>query len=226
MAKHYNFRCSFCDTGFVNEDRYIKHHCKQMKRDEEIRTPVGMAALNYYKLWMTGKKRITPNAEQFLKSKLYTSFVKFAKFAVKAGIPNIEQYIKFMIRQDVDPVIWTNDAMYGNYLQYLDRGSDPYKQADATVVFIEKIADALECSTEEIFDLLTPTDVIVMLQQRRLSPWILLHSSKFREFLEKAPTDQRIQILSIVKPRAWAQRRKDNPKVVNIMKEIVRELKL
>ena len=226
MAKHYNHRCKFCDTGFVNEDRFIKHECKQMRRDAEIRTPVGMSALNYYKIWMTGKKRMTPNAEQFLNSKLYTTFVKFAKFAVKSGIPNTEQYIKYMIRQEVDPVIWTNDEMYGNYLQYLDRGTDPYKQAATTVSFIEKVADALECETGDIFNSLTPNDVIVMLQQRRLTPWILLHSAKFRAFIQSAPGEQQKQMGAIIKPQNWTQRRKDNPKAVQVMKDIVRELKL
>lgn len=226
MAKHYNFRCQYCDTGFVNEDRYIRHRCKQMDRHEEIQTPIGLSALSHYRTWMTVKKRTAPNAEQFLNSKLYTTFVKFTKFAQATGIPNTEQYIKYMVRQDVSPTIWTNDQIYGEYLRWLDKGADPYKQASTTVEFILKVADALDCDPGEMFDNLTANDVIVMLQQRRLSPWILLHSRKFLQFLENSPTEQRLQIMSIVKPDTWKQRRADKPEVVADMKLYVRELNL
>lgn len=226
MAKHYNFRCQFCDSGFVYEDRFIKHRCNQMRRDEEVRTPIGMAALDQYRTWMTVKKRTCPNAEQFLNSKMYTMFIKFAKFASKTGIPNIEQYIKFMVRKDIHPMIWVSDEIYGEYLRYMDKGSDPFQQANDTVSYIMDVADAIGCEMEDIFDHLAPNDVIVMLQQRKLSPWILLSSKKFVKFTENAPKEQQIQIMSIIKPATWKQRSQDNPAIVNKMKEIVHELKL
>ena len=222
----YNFRCQYCDTGFVQEDRYLKHRCKQMQRHEEIQTPLGLAALEHYRTWMTTQKKVAPSAETFLNSSKYVSFIKFTKFAQKTNIPNVEQYIKFMVRKDMPPSIWCNDQVYGEYLRWVDKGSDPYKQASATVSYIMKVADALDCDTGEIFDHLTPNDAIVMLQQRRLTPWILLHSRKFQEFLQTAPVEQQVQMMSIIKPDTWKERRASKPDVVADMKLYVRELNL
>lgn len=240
MAKHYNFRCKFCDTGFVREDRYIAHRCKQMKRDEEIRTPDGMAALEYYKIWMRALRRSIPNAEQFLNSSKYTTFIKFARWSKSVGLPNTEQYIKYMVRLDAQPVIWTTDEMYGEYLRYLDRGSDPWVQVDSTIKFMEKMSDSLECDLSGLFEIapddynpqtserlyLTPNDVIMFLRQRKLSPWILLYSKNFQIFFNTAPMEQKQQMAAIIKPDNWPQYRRDNPEAAEKIKELVRELKL
>lgn len=205
----------------------MKHRCKAMDRDEEIRTPIGIAALEYYRLWMTAQKRMMPTVETFLNSKLYTTFVEFAKFAQKTGIPNTEQYIKYMIRKDVHPTIWKNDMIYGEYLQYLDRGADPGVQIQGTINNILDISDHLECDTSDIFEHLTAADIITLLKQRQLTPWVLLRSKKFRDFcVEKANTEQRLVIQSIIKPKIWVQRFKDNPEVVEYIKEVVGALDL
>lgn len=226
MAK-YNYRCSFCGLGFVHEDRFMKHKCKPMIRDEEIRTPLGIAAHSHYQQWMKLQKRMVPNVESFLSSKLYASFMKFAKFAQDADIPNTEHYIKYMIRNDIPPSIWTNDGIYHDYLQWLDKGKDPRIQALYTANYICDVAEALKCDTGEVFDYLQPNDVITMLKKRLLSPWILLRSSKFRDFInKKTTTEQRMHIETIIKPTTWIQKQKDNPEIVKEMKEIVRELNL
>ncbi len=226
MAKHYNYRCKFCDSGFVNEDRYEKHNCKQMKRDEEMRSPIGLAALEYFKTWNTALRRASPTAEQFLKSKRYTTFVKFAKFVVNTNLSNPTQYIRYMVRKDVDPVIWANPDIYSNYLRYLDKDANPYEQADQTTKYLEKVADLLECDIGDVFEELSPNDVIVMLQQRKLYPWLLLASKKFMKFVDEASTEQKVMMLSIIKPATWVQRRKNNPKVSEFMKKTVAILKL
>lgn len=225
MAK-YRFRCKFCGGGFVREDRFMKHKCKAMHRDEEIRTPLGQTAWSNYRLWMTVQRRNTPTLETFLNSKFYTTFIKFTKFALKVGIPNTELYIKHMARQEIHPTIWVNDKIYGDYLQYLDRGKDPLVQAQYTVDYLFKIAEALDCGVDEVFDKLQANDVINMLQRRQLSPWILLHSEKFKQFYNKASKEQQLIFMTIIKPKLWSEKQRENPDVVDKMKKIVHELNL
>lgn len=225
MAK-YKYRCKFCEAGFVNEDRYLKHRCKEMERDEQMRTPEGLAAWEHYKTWLTLQRRQPPTVQTFLSSKYYTSFYKFAVFAKKVGIPNTEQYIRRMIRHKVNPTIWTSDEIYTEYLKYLDTGKDPYIQVKHTVDFLFKAAKILECNVDDIFDHLEPDEVIQMLRRRQISPWILIHSPKFKAFVEKMSVDQKMVFKTVVKPDVWVQRRRDNPEVASKMKEIVRELNL
>ena len=79
----------------------------------------------------------------------------------------------------------------------------------------------------DVFEYLDPNDVILMLHRRQISPWILLHSKKFREFLINKTTDQEKIILeSIIRPDYWAGKKKQFPEVVAQMKKYVHELDL
>ena len=58
MSK-YKFTCKFCGKNFVHEGWYLKHRCKEMARDEAIRTPEGQAAWEFYKLWLSKSKAVS-----------------------------------------------------------------------------------------------------------------------------------------------------------------------
>lgn len=198
-----------------------------MVRDEEIRTPTGQAAWSFYQKWMKAHRRQVPKLDTFLTSKFYVSFIKFAKFAQKVGLPDVDLFIRYMKETDMPPTIWVNDEIYSGYIEYLDRRANPTKSAQSTINYMFKIADSLEVDVSEIFDHLHPDDVIQMLHRRQLSPWILLHSGKFKQFLINNTTDQqRIAMSAIIKPEFWAKKKADNPEIVAQMQKYVQELNL
>ena len=227
MVSDYKYECTFCGAKFKLEQRFLDHRCKQMQRDEEIRTPIGQAAWAYYQLWLKLQRRAVPKIETFLESRYYATFVKFAKFAIKVGLPDPELFVKYMVQQDMTPMLWCHDDIDRDYIQYLDRRLDPTKAASNTITFIFKLADALDVEVGEIFDYLEPNDLIQMLTRRQLSPWILLHSGKFKQFLiNKATDEQRTTISAIIKPEYWAEKKAKHPEIVAQMKKYVRELDL
>lgn len=225
MAK-YKFRCKFCQAGFVTEDRFLKHRCKEMERDEIIRTPTGQAAWEHYKTWLNLQRRQPPNVQTFLSSKFFTTFIKFTEFSLRVSIPNPQRYIAFMIKKEIPPVLWCNDEIYGEYLRYLDKATDPLERTQQTIEFLFKLADEIECPVDRVFDYLTPNDVIQLLHQRKLFPWFLLYSPKFKHFVKNAPTEQRVAIASFLDPNTWAKRSKEQPKIKEQLETFVRELNL
>ena len=74
-----DFVCTFCGKHYQRETAYMKHECKQMKRDAQIKTPIGQAAYSYYSKWMRAHRKMIPAIENFMTSKYYTSFIKFAE---------------------------------------------------------------------------------------------------------------------------------------------------
>lgn len=227
MVNDYKFECSFCGSKFKLEDRFMNHRCKEMIRDEEIRTPTGQAAWSFYQTWLKKQRRAVPRLETFLTSRYYATFIKFAKFAKKVGIPDTDMFIKYMIDRDIPPTIWMNNEIYASFIEFLDRSADPNKQAAMTIDYMFKIADALDCDVSDIFEYLHPDDIIQMLHRRQLSPWILLHSPKFKQFLIHKTTDQqKIAMQAIIRPDYWAEKKTQRPEVVAVMKKYVRELNL
>lgn len=227
MSTGYKFECKFCGTRFKIETRFMSHRCKAMQRDDQIKTPLGQTAWSYYQKWMKSYRRTIPSIETFLSSKFYTSFIKFAQFAQKVGLPDIDTFIWYMKEKNIPPVIWVNSDIYASYIEFVDKKSDPNKQATRTIEYLFRLAEEYQVDVSEIFDYLVPNDVILMLHRRQLSPWILLHSQKFKEFLVNKTTDQeKIALEAIIRPSYWADKKAKHPEIVVQMKKYVNELDL
>lgn len=222
-----NYECQFCGSGFVTETRFLKHRCKEMKRDEEFRTTLGQSAYLFYQQWMKAYHRQSPKKQSFLNSNFYNAFIRFAKFVKTTNMPTPETYIWLMKERDITPSMWNNDLAYALYLEFIDRRGDPLKLAAVTITTLLDIAEAANCEVKDVFDVLTPNEVIHYLRTRIFTPWLLLHSSKFMEFFaSKVTGEEQIIIESIIRPQQWAEKFKNKPKAVEAMRRFISDLEL
>jgi hypothetical protein len=224
MEKH--FKCTFCHHQFRYEDRYLKHRCKIMIRTKELETVEGQAGWFFYQTWMRNKHRQIPQLKSFLHSKFYGPFLRFAQFAKQVRIPDPDLYIAQMVYLDMQPVLWTNDQVYANFLEYMDKKVLPSKHVQITINTLFDIADDLNCEVSDVFNYITPNDLIQMMRQRKLSPWILLHSEKFKKFFLTLSQQHKIILETIIRPVYWAEKLKNHPDLVQDMKKYVQELSI
>ena len=56
----------------------MKHNCEEKKRLDEIRSPIGQSAYQYYSNWMRENGRSVPPLETFIHSSLYNTFIRQA----------------------------------------------------------------------------------------------------------------------------------------------------
>lgn len=221
-----NFECTYCSKQYVREDAYMKHRCKEMDRADEIKTPIGQAAYLHYSTWMNMNKRRAPTIEVFTTSRFYVFFIKFAGYIKRVSIPDVESFISLMVERDLSPSLWLHDKVYVLYIEHLDRKVGPMRQATTTINTLFKIADAAQCDVSEIFNHMHPAEVIQLIRQRRLSPWILLNSQKFKHLYASSGEDHRSVFEELIRPMFWKIRFDKNPKVVSLMKQYVDELGL
>lgn len=221
------FQCKFCQQRFVHEDRFLNHKCKQMIRDEQVRSTEGQAAWVYYQEWMKSYQRIVPNIKSFLHSKYFNAFYRFALFVKTVRMPDTTMFIKMMREKDISPTIWTNDQVYSLYLEYLDRRGKPEKHAEITINTLFDIAEDNDVDIKDVFTITAPNQIIQLLRQRKISPWILLNSSKFATFfVQRTNPEERIIIESIIRPTYWKTKFEKHPDVIKKMKKYVQELHL
>lgn len=221
------YQCTFCGTRFVSEDRFMKHRCKEMIRDEEFRSADGQTAWMYYQKWMKAYRRLVPNSKSFLHSKFFGSFYKFAQFVKKVQIPDTDAFIKLMKDKDISPTLWTNDQVYALYLEYVDRIVPPLKHAEITINTLFDVAEEHGIDVADVFTVIKPNDLIQLLRQRKVSPWILLNSPKFRDFfVRKTTSEEKVILESIIRPSYWKKKFSTNPTSLTVMKTYVSELHL
>ena len=226
MPEH-NYECKFCHTKFKTEDRFMKHHCKHMQRDEDFRTVTGQAAWMYYKAWNKAQRRIVPKGRAYLKSKYFNSFMRFATFVKKMKIPDTDAFIWLMVEKDLLPTIWTNDQVYTLYLEFMDRKVAPKRHAEITINTLFDEADERGIDVSEIFDHITPNELIMLMRRRQVSPWFLFNSKKFKQFFVNSTSpEERIVMESIIRPHYWKKKFDENPKDVKNMQTYAKELNL
>jgi len=219
--------CHFCHKRFQHENRFIKHKCKAMIREERLRTPIGQAAWRYYQDWMKFQRKRVPNDKTFLKSRYFESFNRFAELVRKLNLPKPDTFIKLMIDKDFPPTMWTSERPYSMYMEHLDRVASPHDHAQITVDTLLRLSDILDCKTENIFAELNPNEIIELIKERKLSPWILLHSAKFMMFFrDRTSTEQKIVLETLMRPKYWGTQFQKKPEFVKMMKEIVAEMNL
>jgi hypothetical protein len=230
MTKDTDFyQCHYCHKKYRSERSFIKHKCKMMVRDDNLRTSNGQSAWLFYQQWMRLQRKRVPDDRTFLKSQYYQSFNKFAVFVKKLNLSSPDIYIKIMIDLNYPPTMWTMDEVYVKYLEHLDRKISPIDHAKITAQTLDELADIFECSVNEVFEHLNGNETIELIRQRKLTPWILLHSSKFFQHLKKINDENKEQFIileTIIRPKYWAIQFQKKPNVVKFMKEIVTGLEI
>lgn len=221
------YECHFCGKRFKFENRFIKHKCKAMVREENLRTPIGQAAWQFYQDWMRIQRKRVPNEKTFLKSNYYESFNRFAAHVKKLDLPNPQTFMKLMVDRDFSPYMWTRDETYVIYMEHLDRTAPPHEHAQITVDTILKLSEILECDPGDIFSELNVNEVIELIKERKLSPWILLNSMKFMLFFrDRTNPEQKIVLESLVRYHYWSAQFVKKPQAQKMMKDIVKEMNL
>ena len=198
-----------------------------MERHEEFQTALGQYAWTVYEKWLRLQRKQVPKAETFIRSRFYRPIMRFVKFAKKVHLPDLDAFLWLMCDLDMPPVLWTNDEIYTKYLEFLDRRANPTSRAETTINTLFLIADAADSDIEDVFEVLTGAELVQLLRERRLSPWILLRSKRFREFLmNNTSKEELMTIQSIIRPEYWKEQFEKRPDVVTTMDNYVREMNL
>ena len=228
MTTEFKYQCDFCHARFKTETRFMKHHCKEMKRAEDFRSLEGQAAHLFYKSWMKYKHHTTmTNPIAFRDSRYFNVFLKFVDFVRRAQLPDTDAFIELMVKQRIEPNLWTDERAYGKYLEWVTRVMATEKLIEITVKTMFDIADVAHVDVGDVFDNITPNELIQLLHQRRISPWILLNSKKFTEFFrDKTTSEERVIMESIINPEYWMKRFKTHPDDLKLAKDCVTALEL
>lgn len=193
------YKCSYCGKRYQREDAFINHKCKQMIKEEELRTPLGQSAWHFYQDWMRFQRKRVPDDRTFLKSRYYNSFMRFAEFVKQTDLPTPEKFIKLMVQENYHPTMWLIDDVYVIYLEHLDRFRTPSDHATITFRTLFKASNEHDCDISQIFEEISSSQVIELIKQRKLSPFVLLASKKFNQFILKISNENKEQYIILTR---------------------------
>lgn len=220
--------CEHCDAQFITEDKYVTHKekCRGHIRMGELKTTLGQTAFNYYLTWFRKRKYNPPSETTFIKSAYYTAFLKFAKFTRKMGVSDVDFYIELMSKDGTIPAHWYDPYIYDYFINCFDTQCSPINHVKITFSMLDKLATTFDCKLSEVFKNLRAGDMTNLIQSRNLSPWVLLLSGKFKEYLTSITPDERKLVESTIKVNHWKDIIRSNEKYIPKIKNYIKEADL
>lgn len=225
-AKKGHWQCHYCNKRFGNEMMFERHHCKEKTRAEELTSPTGQAAYHFYCDWMRLRKFKSQSIDAYAASRYFKAFIKFSQMVIAAGINKPEKYIEQMVEGGITPDLWCRNESYTLYLKYMDEREDPIEQTISSIQFLMDLADKENIPYSEIVNRLGARKISVLVQQRKVSPWLLFHSATFLAMVKSSSKDDMIAVERAINFGAWTERLNAHPKLREQIKEIVREIGL
>lgn len=225
--KPVEWRCQRCKRVFVREHNFNNHVCRLSPGEIRKTDPLTQPAWEYYRLWMTAKKRATPSVDTFVHSRLYTAFVDFVVFARKVKLVAPDRFIRLMVAKDFQPQMWTMDGVYMQYLDYIDTELTPLERVEISIDTLFAHANKHDVDISCVFEHTDPDDLIKWLRSQKVSPWLLLNSKKFAWYYANVLTAGHRDVLnSMVRADYWFDKTKQDPELTKQLKAIISELGL
>ncbi len=182
----------------------MKHKCKGRERLDELQSAVGQQAYSLYAEWMRVRRMTVPPIENFMESRYFRSFIKFSEYANKTAIPNVLQYVKFMVEQKVDPMLWTNRAMYASYLEWFDNAFPPESQFIESLDRLLFMAVDLKVEPAKVFEALGSEKLVELVRRRKITPWLLVTSTAFLKWASALDSHERTILTDCVDVGAYS----------------------
>lgn len=227
LGKNGNWFCHYCSKRFTHESTFMKHHCEPKRRAQELASPLGQSAYMLYGDWMTSRKYSKPAPAAFLESKFFRPFIKFAQLIADANIAKPQKYIELMTLRDIQPILWTSNAAYAIYMEYLDKNVDPLEEVQETIDYLFDICEKESVpSIGVIAEHLGVQRILQLVRQKRLSPWVLFNADSFKEIISTMDTQQRSVLNTIINATYWSEKFQKNKQVLLDVKHISKEIGL
>lgn len=213
--------CEFCDKIFVREKNYLKHKCEKMRRYDLFNTVDGQLAFLAFNNWRKFKKYPPVPVEVFANSRYFNAFNRFAEYSRQQSIPDKIGYIKLMADKDIPPFYWTDYDVYDVFVKTFDESYPVDKKIEISIETLREISERYECALSDVFNNIPPIDLLKLITSRRISPWLLLPSKKFKTFLLCNTTgEERMLFNTFIDISKWKKDFEKNPDLVTMIKQL------
>ena len=207
------WHCQHCLRDYKTEEGFMKHFCPDRERLEELKTPKGQAAYSFYGEWMRLQRRSVPPIDTFAHSRQFNHFIKFAEWTDKTSVPNPNQFITLMVETGTQPVLWCRDTTYAMYLQWYDGVYPPEQQFIETYDTLKGIALDLGVPLNQIYPSIGAIELAKLIKKRKISPWLLVVSKNFLNWVKSLPPVERDIISEAVNFAAFSLKLRENPAI-------------
>lgn len=149
------------------------------------------------------KRRGCKSEDSFLRSANFPHFVKLIRFARETHVPDLPLYLKIMVASERRPNTWTSDHSYRIFLETMNSKAASIQMIDISAKTIQTLAGKNEMTSPVYVFLMDVNEMLQLVRQRRLSPWVILNSDLFKRKIQAATPEEKEVIARLIDPDYW-----------------------
>lgn len=181
-------RCPYCDKLFK---RLSTHVCENKLKLDFLETPDGCMALDLFKQWSKTVDRedsaCTP--EHFINHFSFNSICRFVEFINKNKIVKIYDYFDFLLKQQINMNLWTNEKTYYQYTNHNILFEDMVTGIEKSLININCWAEEHNKRPQEFFNTVSENRLAMWIQNGKISPWLIFINYNIKNIVERKMKD-------------------------------------
>lgn len=201
-----NYKCTYCKRKFSTERGMGNHRCKIRMRLDEVKSTEGRMAFfafHYYFKMTTNSNAREKTIDDFIRSQLYTEFLKFGTYIAENKIPRYEEYIKYLHKYSVPIRDWSNDKVYCIYAKTITMRESMESAVERTFSTMTSWAKQHNTKWFDYFRLENKYRIIQHVKMGKISPWVIYNSSSGEDFINRLDRRDLDEIYDLINPTYW-----------------------
>ena len=220
-----SYECKFCKKTFGSEQTLLTHLCEPKRRWNNRKDANVQLAFrcfqHFWRITATNMKQ-EKTYDEFMKSKYYLAFVKFANYIMGVYIANVESYIEWLLKKRVRIDKWSSDQVYEEYIKEFNVRESVDRAVERTILTIKQWAEENKKDWINFCNEVSTPRAVHMIRSGKLSPWLLYNSKGGIKLMESLTQEQMIMIEQYVSPNSWSKRFQESPDDVKFVLEITK----
>jgi hypothetical protein len=211
------YQCVFCDKTFSRKSWYDKHVCAKKKRFAEANNLITIKAMQLYQHWNrkvgNKPKRTDKPMQEFMSSPFYKTFKKLAEFSQTNYVVSTFRYLEWLIANQIREKNWTNAKNLESFRQHIRDQEGIEDQVEVSFRNIRAwCTEHDNTPIGEFFAKVSPLDALIMVQQNRLLPWVLLgYTRSVDQLINRMTQSQILALDEFINLEYWMSKIEEHP---------------
>lgn len=172
------------------------------------------------------KRRGCKSEDSFLRSAGFPHFVKLIRFARETHVPDLPLYLKIMVAAERRPNTWINDHSYRIFLETMNSQAASTEMIDISAKTIQALAEKNEMRVPVYVLLMDVGEMLQLIRQRRLSPWVVLNSDLFKRKIQGATPEEKEVIARLIDADYWVVTMKNDGTALFLARKVSEALEI
>jgi hypothetical protein len=172
------------------------------------------------------KNTVDKTYDEFSKSPYYNAFVKFGSFVNNINPLYANNFIDWIVKSGVKIDHWCREELYEKYVINLIHTESVETALERSIKHMTAWAETNNSVWNHYFNYVSTNRAMFDIKDGKISPWILLNSTKGKELLNQFRDDQLAAISNIIDPQVWVKKFKKQIKDLELVKNIIKESNL